>query len=58
MGNYIRFDWMIKRLLRNKSREIKNAGLRNIFLLDKEIFRNFAFCKKHFLRKIAFCKKH
>ncbi|MCR4559643.1 MAG: Rpn family recombination-promoting nuclease/putative transposase [Bacteroidales bacterium] len=36
MGNYIRFDWMIKRLLRNKSSYVVLEGFLSV-LLDRQI---------------------
>ena len=36
MGNYIRFDWMIKRLLRNKSSFVVLEGFLSV-LLDRQI---------------------
>ena len=36
MGNYIRFDWMIKRLLRNKSSFVVLEGFLSV-LLNRQI---------------------
>jgi hypothetical protein len=36
MGNYIRFDWMIKRLLRNKKSYVVLEGFLSV-LLDRQI---------------------
>ncbi|MBQ5452709.1 MAG: Rpn family recombination-promoting nuclease/putative transposase, partial [Bacteroidales bacterium] len=36
MGNYIRFDWMIKRLLRNKSNFVVLEGFLSV-LIDRQI---------------------
>ena len=36
MGNYIRFDWMIKRLLRNKSSFVVFEGFLSV-LLNRQI---------------------
>ncbi|MBQ3655571.1 MAG: PD-(D/E)XK nuclease family transposase, partial [Bacteroidales bacterium] len=36
MGNYIRFDWMIKRLLRNKNSFVVLEGFLSV-LLDRQI---------------------
>ena len=36
MGNYIRFDWMIKRLLRNKSSIVVLEGFLSV-LLNRQI---------------------
>ncbi len=44
MGNYIRFDWMIKRLLRNKSSFVVLEGFLSV-LLDRQIKMIFVLLK-------------
>ena len=40
-SNYIRFDWAMKRLLRNKANFAVLEGFLTTFLGDQSLFRNY-----------------